>query len=121
LKFSKTHEYITVDNGTGTVGISQFAAEQLGDVVYVELPEPGKTYGQGEEFGVVESVKAVSSLYMPVSGKVVASNVEPQEHPEYVNQDPYGKGWMLKLELAQAGEIDALLAAEQYQAEVASH
>ncbi len=121
MKFSKTHEYLSVDNGVGTVGISRFAAEQLGDVVYVELPEPGKTFSKGEEFGVVESVKAVSSLYMPVSGKVVASNVELREHPEYVNQDPYGKGWMLKVELAQAAEVDGLLADEQYQAEVASH
>jgi len=118
LKFSKSHEYLADD---GTVGISRYAAEQLGDVVYVELPEPGRTFAQGEEFGVVESVKAVSSLYAPVAGTVVASNAELQEHPEYVNQDPYGKGWLLKFEIADPAQVSALLDEATYQSEVATH
>lgn len=121
MKFSKSHEYIQVENNVGTVGISQFATEQLGDVVYVELPEVGKVYSRDEEFGVVESVKAVSPLYAPVSGKVVAVNIDLQQHPEWVNQDPYGKGWMLKLELTNPAELDEILSEEEYQAEVATH
>lgn len=121
MKFSKSHEYIQVENNVGTVGISQFATEQLGDVVYVELPEVGKVYSRDEEFGVVESVKAVSPLYAPVSGKVVAVNTDLQQHPEWVNQDPYGKGWMLKLELTNPSELDEILSEEEYKAEVATH
>lgn len=121
MKFSKSHEYIQVDDNIGTVGISQFATEQLGDVVYVELPAVGKAYSRDEEFGVVESVKAVSPLYVPVSGKVVAVNQDLQQHPEWVNQDPYGKGWMLKLELTSPAELDQILSDEQYKAEVATH
>ena len=114
LKFSKTHEYVRVEDRLAVVGISEHAAEQLGDVVYVELPQIGKAYSKNEEFGVVESVKAVSSLYSPISGKVSAVNAELLEHPEWVNQDPYGKGWMLKLELVDPKELDELLSAEQY-------
>lgn len=121
LKFSRTHEYVRVENNLAVVGISEFAAGQLGDVVYVELPQIGKSYSKDEEFGVVESVKAVSSLYLPISGKVSQVNSDLLEHPEWVNQDPYGRGWMLKLEIADLGELDRILSSEQYQSEVASH
>jgi glycine cleavage system H protein len=121
LRFSKSHEYVRADERVGTVGISQYAADQLGDVVYVELPDLGKTFGKDDEFGVVESVKAVSSLYAPVSGTVVAANDDLREHPEYVNLDPYGKGWLIKLSLANTDELDAIMTPEQYAAEVGSH
>ena len=121
MKFSKTHEYLNLEDSIGTVGISQHAVEQLGEIAYVELPESGKTYSQGEQFGVVESVKAVSELYLPVSGSIVAINSDLLEHPEYVNEDPYGKGWMVKIQVADPAEVAALLSAEQYDSEVAVH
>ncbi len=121
LKFSKSHEYVRVENRLAVIGISQHAADQMGDVVYVELPQIGKAYSKDEEFGVVESVKAVSSLYSPVSGIVSAVNTELLEHPEWVNSDPYGKGWMLKLEMTNSEELDRILSQEQYEAEVGNH
>lgn len=121
LKFSKSHEYVRIENRLAVIGISQHAADQMGDVVYVELPQIGKAYSKDEEFGVVESVKAVSSLYSPVSGTVSAVNAELLEHPEWVNSDPYGKGWMLKLEMTSPTELDQILSQEQYDAEVSSH
>ncbi|MBU6429242.1 MAG: glycine cleavage system protein GcvH, partial [Cyanobacteria bacterium REEB65] len=113
--------YVRMEDSLAIVGISKHAAEQLGDVVYVELPDIGKAYSKDEEFGVIESVKAVSSLYTPVSGKVMAVNSDLLDHPEWVNQDPYGKGWMLKLELSDAQELEKILSSEEYDAEVASH
>lgn len=121
MNFTKSHEYIRVEDKIGIIGISQFAADSLGDVVYVELPETGKIYSREEEFGVVESVKAVSSLYSPVSGLVVAVNTALQDNPEWVNQDPYGKGWMLKVELSDPAELEKTLTPEQYESEVATH
>jgi glycine cleavage system H protein len=121
LKFTKTHEYINTEDSVGVIGISQHAVEQLGEIAYVELPESGKTYSRGEQFGVVESVKAISELYMPVSGTVVAVNSDLLDHPEYVNEEPYGKGWMLKVQLTVPAELAGLLTAEQYDSEVAVH
>lgn len=99
LKYSKDHEWIRVEGNTGVVGITHFAQDQLGDVVFVELPEVGRTLKAGEQFGVVESVKTVSDIYSPASGKVVAVNEKLKDAPETVNSDPFGEGWMVKIEV----------------------
>lgn len=115
-RYTKEHEWIRLD-GVGqiaTVGVTDFAQGELGDVVYVELQPSGTELQRDEAFGTVEAVKTVSELYMPVSGRIVEVNEELEGHPEYVNEDPYGKGWMIKIELADASEVDPLLTAEQY-------
>ncbi|MBU1026329.1 MAG: glycine cleavage system protein GcvH [Candidatus Margulisbacteria bacterium] len=114
VKYSKDHEWAKVEGKTATVGISFFAQDQLGDIVYVELPAVGKELKAGEEFGVVESVKSVSSLLAPVSGKVVAINEELNNTAQLVNQDPYGKGWIIKIEMSAPDEANALLSDEDY-------
>lgn len=107
-RYTKSHEWLTVDGKTATVGITDFAQSQLGDVVFLELPAPGRKLNAGESFGVVESVKAASDLYSPVSGRIAAVNDKLAAHPELINSDPYGDGWILKVELA--GELpDGLL------------
>ena len=113
-KYLESHEYATTGADTATVGISDFAQDELGDVVFVELPEEGDEVTKGEEFGVVESIKAVSDLYAPVSGTVVGVNEELFDRPELVNEDPYGEGWMLEIEVSDADEFDELLSAEEY-------
>ena len=119
LRYAQTHEWARLDDdGLVTVGITDHAQDQLGDVVYVELPEIDIEVDQGQEAGVVESVKAASDLYAPVAGRVVAVNEALEETPELVNQDPYGDGWFYKIEPRDAGELDKLLTADQY-AEVA--
>ncbi|MGD8346513.1 MAG: glycine cleavage system protein GcvH [Lysobacterales bacterium] len=117
LLYRESHEWVR-DEGDGTVivGISDHAQAQLGDMVYVELPEPGMSYGQGDAFGVVESVKAASDVYAPVSGEVVETNPALEDEPELVNSDPYGDGWLLRLQLADSGELEGLLDAEAYEA-----
>ena len=97
LRFTQTHEWVRTEGQGATVGVSQYAQSQLGDVIYLELPEVGKRLKPGERFGVIESVKAASDLYTPVGGEVAAINEELKDHPEFVNQDPYGKGWIIKL------------------------
>ena len=109
LKYSKDHEWVRVDGDVGTVGISDYAQEQLGDVVYVELPEVGRTVAQNEEAAVVESVKAASEVYAPVSGEVVEVNQALEEDPALVNGDATGEGWFLKLRLSAPGELDGLM------------
>jgi len=106
-RYTKTHEWVTVDGKTVTVGITDFAQSQLGDVVFLELPSPGRKLALRESFGVVESVKAASDLYSPVAGKVTAVNDKLTAKPELVNSDPYGDGWILKVELAgeQPGDL----------------
>ena len=96
-KYTATHEWIVIDGGQATIGITDFAQAQLGDVVFLELPKTGAKVAPGEAFGVIESVKAASDLYSPVGGEVTEVNQELKDHPEYVNQDPYGKGWIIKL------------------------
>jgi glycine cleavage system H protein len=103
LRFTETHEWVKQEGETATVGISQYAQSQLGDVIYVELPAIGQKLEAGGRLGVVESVKAASDLYSPVGGDVTAVNQELKDHPEYVNQDPYGKGWLIKLGAVKAG------------------
>ena len=109
LKYSKEHEWVRVDGDVGTVGISDYAQEQLGDVVYVELPEVGTTVAQNEEAAVVESVKAASEVYAPVSGEVVEVNQALEDDPALVNGDATGEGWFLKLRLSAPGELDGLM------------
>ena len=114
LLFTKQHEWIRVEGNKGVVGITNFAQDQLGDVVFVEPPQPGAQLTQDQTMGVVESVKTVSDLYSPVSGVVTAANKELEAQPELVNQDPYGKGWIIEMDISDTGELDALLSAEKY-------
>ena len=116
LRYSKDHEWISVDGEVGTCGISNFAQEQLGDVVFVELPEPGRQVAKGEEIAVVESVKAASEVFAPVGGEIVEVNEALVDTPETVNADAEGAGWMFKLRLADAGELDGLMDAAAYAA-----
>jgi glycine cleavage system H protein len=120
LKYSKDHEWAKVEGNTASVGITDYAQDQLGDVVYVELPATGKELKAGEEFGVVESVKSVSSLLAPLSGKVIEINKELADSPQLVNDDPYGKAWMVKVELSNPSEVGTLLTAEDYEQTLAS-
>ncbi len=115
LKYTKEHEWAKVEDGRVRMGITDFAQKELGDIVYVELPEVGREVKQGEAIITVESVKAASDVYAPVSGKVVEVNPELESHPEYVNQDPYGKGWMALLEMGDPSELERLLSAEEYE------
>lgn len=117
-RFTKTHEYIRPD---GSVGISQHATEQLGDVVFVELPAVGATLKKGQSFGVVESVKAVSDLYAPVDGTVTEVNAALTEEPGLVSEEPFGRGWMLKLTPADASQLDELMTSDAYATFAADH
>ena len=114
-RYTKDHEYIRIEGDTGTVGITDYAQGQLGDVVFVELPTVGKALAKGGEAAVVESVKAASEVYAPVSGEVVAVNSELDAAPGTVNEDPAGKGWFVKIKLANTGELDGLLSEAEYQ------
>lgn len=118
VRYTKDHEYIRVEGDTGTVGITDYAQGQLGDVVYVELPEIGKTLSKGGEAAVVESVKAASEVYAPVSGEVVAVNGELEGAPAAINEDPMGKGWFVKIKLSDPSELDGLLSEADYDAYV---
>ncbi|MEW6224021.1 MAG: glycine cleavage system protein GcvH [Chloroflexota bacterium] len=109
LRYTKEHEWVRVDGDEATVGITQYAADQLGDIVFVELPDAGRSIDQFATFGVVESVKAVSDLFAPVSGEVTGTNDALAGEPELVNTDPYGGGWMVKLRLTDAAQLDELL------------
>lgn len=115
LQYSKDHEWLRVEGETGTVGITDHAQNSLGDVVYVELPKVGETFTAHGTFGSVESVKAVSELYLPVGGEVTEVNEALQDEPESVNTDPYGAGWMVRLRIADKGEVDSLLTAAEYE------
>jgi glycine cleavage system H protein len=120
LRYTKDHEWVRIEDGVATVGITQYAADQLGDIVFVELPEVGRTLEQFATFGVVESVKAVSDLFSPLSGTVSGTNEELTGKPELVNSDPYGGGWMVRLEVGDAGQLDELLDASAYDALIAA-
>ena len=117
-KFSETHEWFLVDNDVVTMGITQYAADELTDITYVELPEVGDHYDQGEAYGVVESVKAASDVYMPATGEILAINADLEDAPEIVNKDPYGKGWFVRIKLDDASELDGLMDAGAYSASV---
>ncbi len=119
LRYTKDHEWVRLEGDEATVGITQFAADQLGDIVYVELPNVGRAVDQFATFGVVESVKAVSDLFAPVAGEVTGANDELGGQPELVNSDPYGAGWMVRLRLADPAQADVLLDAAAYEQLVA--
>ncbi|GAK60423.1 glycine cleavage system H protein [Candidatus Vecturithrix granuli] len=116
VKYTKEHEWVRVENGTAVVGITDYAQEQLGDVVYVELPDMGAELAQFSTCGTIESVKTVSDLYAPVSGEVVKINEELDENPELINDDPYGAGWILEVTLSNPDELGQLLSAGEYEA-----
>ena len=116
LKYTKTHEYLKLlENNLAIVGITSYASSELGDVVFVELPEVGKSFKSGEKFGVIESVKSVSDLYLPADAKIIEVNKEINDHPEWINQDPYKSGWMLKIELtSDLNKNKELISSEEY-------
>ncbi len=115
LKYSKTDEWVRVEGDQVIIGITDYAQDQLGDIVYIELPwESGQQIAHEEKFGDIESVKATSELISPVAGEIIRANEELKEHPEYVNDDPYDKGWMLVVKLANLSQLDSLLSSEQY-------
>lgn len=120
LRYTRDHEWVRVDGDEATVGITQYAADQLGDIVFVELPDTGRTVEEAKPFGVVESVKAVSDLFAPISGAVTSTNADLAASPELVNSDPYGKGWMIKVSVADPDQLDDLLDGEAYDALVAA-
>ncbi len=114
LKYTKDHEWIKIEGETATIGITDFAQNELGDIVYVDISSVGQDVKQHEVFGTVEAVKTVSDLYMPVSGKITEFNKSLDSAPEKVNSDPYGEGWMVKVSISNAGEVSGLLSADQY-------
>jgi glycine cleavage system H protein len=114
LRYSKEHEWVAVKDSVATIGITDYAQEQLGDVVYVELPQVGAQVTKDDAFGVVESVKAVSDIYAPISGKVTEVNAELSNTPETVNKDPYGNAWMIRVEMSNPGELADLMDATKY-------
>jgi glycine cleavage system H protein len=116
LKYSKEHEWVRMNGNVAEVGVTVFAQESLGDVVYVDLPESGTEVGQFAKFGEIESVKAVSDLFSPVGGKIVEVNPEATDRPEVVNEEPYGSGWLIKVELSDMAQLDGLMDAASYEA-----
>lgn len=114
LKYSKEHEWVKVEGNTGTIGITDFAQKELGDIVYVEIETVGDTVEKDAVFGTVEAVKTVSDLFMPLSAKIIAKNESLNDSPDTVNNDPYGNGWMIKVEFTDASQLDQLMDAEAY-------
>ena len=115
LHYSKDHEWVRVDGNNATIGITDYAQNSLGDVVYVELPKAGENFSANESFGSVESVKAVSEMFIPVSGSIFEANEALSDEPEKVNADPYGEGWMIRVRMSSPGEVDSLLTAAEYE------
>ncbi|MEP6636246.1 MAG: glycine cleavage system protein GcvH [Acidobacteriota bacterium] len=115
LHYSKDHEWVRVAGDVATIGITDYAQNSLGDVVYVELPKAAEEFAANESFGSVESVKAVSEVFSPVSGAIVAANESLNDEPEKVNSDPYGEGWMIRVRMSSPGEVDSLLTAAEYE------
>ena len=118
IKFTEEHEWIKVDGAVATVGVTDFAQQQLGDIVFVEIETQGETLSKGEVFGTIEAVKTVSDLFMPVSGEVLEVNPKLESNPELVNKDPYGDGWMVKIKVSNPSEINSLLDADAYKAHI---
>jgi glycine cleavage system H protein len=118
LKYTKDHEWVRVEGNVATVGVTAFAQGELGDIVYVEVETEGETLEKEEIFGTVEAVKTVSDLYMPISGKIIEFNSNLEATPELVNSDPYGEGWMVKIELSNDSEIDELMNSDDYEAHI---
>ena len=115
LLYSEDHEWVRNEGSFVTIGITDYAQNQLKDIVYVDLPEIGSEYKKGESMGVVESVKTVADIFSPVTGKVIEKNLELKDHPELINTDPYGKGWLLRMELREREELNGLLSSKAYQ------
>ena len=115
LLYSESHEWLKEEGGRATIGLTDYAQSQLKDIVYVELPEIGSEFKKGESIGVVESVKTVADVFSPITGKVVETNSTLKDSPQFVNEDPYGKGWMIKMEVTDTGELKALLTFKAYQ------
>lgn len=120
LKYTKSHEWVSVDGGEATIGITDFAQSELGDIVYVDLPATGRSLGVGDSFGTVESVKTVSDVYSPVSGEITAINENLGAQSELLNTDPYRGGWLVKIKLANPADVDALMDAATYEASLSS-
>jgi glycine cleavage system H protein len=120
LRYHEEHEWARLKGNQATVGISDFAQDALGDIVFIELPKTGTVVKAGQQIGEIESTKTTSTLYTPVSGAIVQVNTDLKDHPEVVNSDPYGKGWMVVIDLSNAGEVDALMTAAQYDAFLAN-
>jgi glycine cleavage system H protein len=118
LKYTKDHEWIKIDGDTATIGITDFAQSELGDIVYVEVETVGETLDKDEVFGTVEAVKTVSDLYLPLTGKIIEFNEELEDEPEMVNEEPYEKGWMIKMEISDHDEIKDLMDAESYKTHI---
>ncbi|MBF6641160.1 glycine cleavage system protein GcvH [Flavobacterium sp. J49] len=116
LKYTKDHEWVLIDGDVATVGITDFAQKELGDIVYVEVETLDQTLDKDEVFGTVEAVKTVSDLFLPLSGEITEFNEDLEVNPEHVNSDPYGKGWMIKVKIANSSEVDELLSSEDYKA-----
>jgi glycine cleavage system H protein len=116
LRYSKEHEWLAVEGNRGTVGITDFAQHELGDIVYVELPEKGKSFAAGEVLGTIESVKAVSEIYAPVAGEVLETNASLNDEPQKINQDPHGAGWICKISLTDPAEAARMMDAQAYEA-----
>ncbi len=120
LRYHKEHEWVRVEGDTAVIGISDFAQDQLGEVVYVDLPPAGDSLAAGDTFGEIESVKSVSELFSPVTGKVTDVNSELDSTPESINSDPYGTGWMIKVAMSDPSEVDGLMSASEYDAFIAN-
>jgi len=120
IRYSKDHEYVRVEGDTAYMGISKYAQDQLGDVVFVELPESGKALARGDEVAVVESVKAAAEVYAPVGGEVVEANGDLEGNPGLVNQDPEGSAWLIKIKISDAGELESMMDADAYKSYVES-
>ena len=114
LYYAENHEWVKIEDGTAIMGVSDFAQSELGDVVFVELPDNGDEFEQSEQFVVIESVKTVSDVYMPLSGKIVEVNEELYDSPELINDDPYGEGWIVKIDIVDESELDELMDNEEY-------
>jgi glycine cleavage system H protein len=119
LLYTESHEWVRHEGGTATIGITDFAQSQLKDIVYVEFPPIGSAVNKGDSIGVVESVKTVADLFSPISGKVVETNPSLKDHPQFVNEDPYGKGWIVKMEILASDELKALLSSVDYEKGIA--
>jgi len=115
LFYTETHEWVRVEGNQVTIGLTDYAQSQLKDIVYVDMPEAGSEFMKGDSLGVVESVKTVADVYSPVSGKVIEANFTLKDHPQFVNEDPYGKGWLVGMEIQNREELEGLLSSEAYQ------
>jgi len=118
LLFTEDHEYARIVNGIATIGVSEYAQEQLGDITYLELPQVGDNFGKGDSIGVIEAVKAASDIYSPVAGEIVEVNSDLESNPELVNQDCYGKGWIVKIKMSNSSDAAGLMNSESYKAHV---